>query len=410
MNGRRLRSLDIAVIDLNSEYLGVSRRILMENAGAQVASAVAECVKDLGSKRVVVLAGSGNNGGDALVAARHLAAIAGEVRVVLISRTGEPRTEEARSAWEAVRRMAFSVRCHVVSGEEVPEEVRALIASADVIVDGIFGTGLRGPIGRPYSTVFSLVNSSKALVFAVDVPSGINPDTGDYTERVRADCTICLHAAKPFVDLVDAGVVTVRPIGAPPDAELVAGPGDAEVALSSFKGGVRVLLYDDGLELAPGAMSFLERLGVPLRRTEGEAFRIEAEGGVPFSTSSGGGGVLLVRTEGGRELKEELESAVNLSRSAGTPVWKLGRYDAFASPDLRKANWLEPEHVSVFTTGAMVALAALLSASADLHYAVGASIYLSRRALRETGSPPRDPERYVNALASEVKGQRGQGR
>jgi NAD(P)H-hydrate epimerase len=409
MSGRRLRSLDIAVIDLNSEYLGVSRRILMENAGAQVASAVAERVKDLGSKRVVVLAGSGNNGGDALVAARHLAAIAGDVHVVLISRTGEPRTEEARSAWEAVRRMAFSVRCHVVSGDEVPEEVRALIASADVIVDGIFGTGLRGPVGRPYSTVFSLVNSSKALVFAVDVPSGINPDTGDYTERVRADCTICLHAAKPFVDLVDAGVVSVRPIGAPPDAELVAGPGDAEAALASFKGDVRVLFYDDGSELASGAMSFLERLGVPLRRTEGEAFRVEAEGGVPFSTTSVGG-VLLVRSEGGRELREELESAVNLSRSAGTPVWKLGRFDAFASPDLRKANWLEPEHMSGFTMGAMVALAAVLSASADLHYAVGASIYLSRRALKKTGSPPRDPERYVDALASEVKGQRAQGR
>jgi hypothetical protein len=117
-----------------------------------------------------------------------------------------------------------------------------------------------------------------------------------------------------------------------------------------------------------------------------------------------------VRAEGGRELKEELESAVNLSLSAGVPVWKLGRFDAFASPDLRKANWLEPEHVSVFTMGAMVALAALLSTSADLHYAVGASIYLSRRALRETGSPPADPESYLNALASEVKGQRGQGR
>jgi Uncharacterized conserved protein len=175
MSGRRLRSRDIAAIDLNSEYLGVGRRILMENAGSQVASAVAEQVKDLGSKRVVVLAGSGNNGGDALVAARHLAGIAGEVHAVLISRTGEPRTEEARSAWEAVRRMAFSVECHVVSGDEVPEEVRALIASADVIVDGIFGTGVRAPIGRPYSTVFSLVNSSRALVFAVDVPSGINP-------------------------------------------------------------------------------------------------------------------------------------------------------------------------------------------------------------------------------------------
>jgi hydroxyethylthiazole kinase-like uncharacterized protein yjeF len=410
MSGRRLRSLDIAVIDLNSEYLGVSRRILMENAGAQVASAVAEHVKDLGSKRVVVLAGSGNNGGDALVAARHLAGIAGEVHVVLISRIGEPRTEEARSAWEAVRRMAVSVRCHVVSGDEVPEEVRALIASADVIVDGIFGTGLRGPIGRPYSTVFSLVSSSHAVVFAVDVPSGINPDTGEYTERVRADYTVCLHAAKPFVDLVDAGVVSVRPIGAPPDAELVAGPGDAEVALASFRGDVRALLSDDGSELASGAEGFLERLGVPLRRTEGEAFRVEAEGGVPFSTSSGGGGVLLVRSEGELGLKEELESAVGLSRNAGVPMWKLGRYDAFASPDLRKANWLEPEHMNGFTMGAMVALAALLSASADLHYAVGAAIYLSRRTLKETGSPPADPERYVTVLVSEVKGPRGQGR
>ncbi len=409
MSGRRLRSRDIAAIDLNSEYLGVGRRILMENAGSQVASAVAEQVKDLGSRRVVVLAGSGNNGGDALVAARHLAGIAGEVHAVLISRTGEPRTEEARSAWEAVRRMAFSVECHVVSGDEVPEEVRALIASADVIVDGIFGTGVRAPIGRPYSTVFSLVNSSRALVFAVDVPSGINPDTGEYTERLRADHTVCLHAAKPFVDVVDAGVVSVRPIGAPPEAELVAGPGDAEVALASFGGDVRVLLSDDGSELASGAEGFFGRLGVQLRRTEGGTFRVEAEGGVPFSTSSGDG-VLLAKSGEGLGLREELERAAVLSRSGGVPVWRLGRYDVFATSGLRKANWLEPEHRSEFTMGAMVALAAILSASAELHYAVGAAIYLSRKVLRETGSPPASPERYVAALAEEVRRPRGQGR
>ncbi len=409
MSRRRLRSRDIAAIDLNSEYLGVSRRILMENAGAQVASAVAEHVGGIGSKRVVVLAGSGNNGGDALVAARHLARMAGEVHVVLISRTGEPRTEEARSAWESVRRMAFSVRCHVVSGDEVPDEVVALIRSADVIVDGIFGTGVRGPIGRPYSTVFSLVNSSHALVFAVDVPSGVNPDTGEYTERVRADYTVCLHEAKPFVDIVDAGVVSVRPIGAPPDAELVAGPGDAELALASFRGQVTVNLSDDGSELASGASSLLKTLGVPFRRATGGAFTVEPEGGVSFATSPGGG-VMLLKSEERRGLREELESAANLSRRAGTSVWLLGHYDAFASPDRLKANWLEPEHESDFTAGAMVALAALLSASSDLHYAVGASIYLSRRVLRETGSPPASPERYVAALAEVVRGRRGQGR
>lgn len=409
MTGRRLRSRDITAIDLNSEYLGVPRRILMENAGAEVARAVAENVDDLGSKRVVVLAGSGNNGGDALVAARHLASLAKEVHVLLISRTGEPRTEEARDAWEAVRRMAFTVRCHVLTGDEVPTELRELISSADVIIDGVFGTGIRGDIGRPYSEVFALVNSSRATVFAVDVPSGVNPDTGEYSKRVRADFTVCLHAAKPFVDLVDAGRVLVRPIGAPPEAELIAGPGDAEVALSGLRRDVTVRMTYDGSELALGARLLLERLVADLRVVGGEGFSVDAEGGAQFSTVRGRG-VLLVTSGAHRDPGEALSSVRARSESAGCPVWALGGFDPFASKDHLKANWLEPEHVTEPTRGAMVALAALLSASVELHYAVGASIYLTRRVLRETANPPSDIGAYLNALCDRIESSSRQNR
>lgn len=217
-------------LELNAEYLGVDRILLMENAGAAVARVVKQKVRP--GARVVALCGPGNNGGDGMVAARHLAD-AFHVHVALIAHPNRIRSEEARKSYEALGAMPSTVSLHV---DPCGEMARSLVADADVVVDAIFGTGLRGPVASPYREVIEEVNrAEKALKVAVDVPSGLNPDTGEVQgTAVKADITVTFHAPKPGLLKPSAreyvGELLVEPIGIPPEASLICGPGDVVAA------------------------------------------------------------------------------------------------------------------------------------------------------------------------------------
>ncbi|HUH99402.1 MAG TPA: NAD(P)H-hydrate epimerase [Nitrososphaerales archaeon] len=174
------------------EY-GVSVRELMENAGRAVADVVLSRYGP--GKRVCVVCGGGNNGGDGFVAARYLSAL-DDVEVVLLTDPGSIRTEEAKENW----RLLSGTRAHMI----VAAEERALlensreIESADILVAAIFGTGVSGGIVKePYATAISLVNASKAIKVAIDLPSGLDPQTGQASRpSVRADVTVALHLPK----------------------------------------------------------------------------------------------------------------------------------------------------------------------------------------------------------------------
>lgn len=400
---RRYRSVDIEVVDLNSEYLGVGRRTLMENAGSAIARYVVEQEGSLSGKRVVVIAGPGNNGGDALVAARHMAGLCGSLSVVLVSRDGVPKTSEALDALRPLTNMYLSVRLLRVTGERLEEEVRSTIAESDVVIDGLFGTGVRGSVREPYRSVIVAVNSSNARVYAIDVPSGLNPDTGEGELYVRADHTICLHGLKPFAGRVRAGSIVVRPIGAPPEAETVAGPGDAAVSLRRLKGEVKVRVSREGGALSEGAQAAASSLGAQVVAIDSSSFRTEAPSvSFAFDRTGSGSEVLLERSSGRQEtLGESLELVRSRYSEIGGPVWRIGGADAFTDGKLSKANWIEPIHSSDFSVGAMIGTAAVLASCCDdLHYVIGAAIYLTRRALRVTSAEER--AEYVNALLKEV--------
>ena len=201
-------------IEENGHQMGFSRKFMMENAGAAAAKRVVEKFDDISSKKIVVLAGLGNNGGDALVIARHLSGYGANVTVVVLGDPQKIKTEESRWNFQLLEKMK-SIK--LMASEKPNFEFEA-----DIIVDGILGTGISGNIREPYSSAIQFINNSNAFKIAVDVPSGLDPDSGNVANiAVKADVTVTFHKMKVGIpkrkDL--CGKIFVEKIGIPPDAE-----------------------------------------------------------------------------------------------------------------------------------------------------------------------------------------------
>jgi len=208
-----ISSRDMQILDTNCEYFGLNRMLLMENAGRGVAE---EIMRRFQKGKVQIFAGSGNNGGDGFVAARHLKNF--DVEIFLIAK---PKTELAIKNLEICRKAEIPVK------EGLPEEI-----DCDIVIDAMLGTGVKGRLRGAYATAVRMINESDAFKVAVDVPSGLNPDTGEYEEAVKADLTVTFHKPKPGLIPDVCGEVVVKDIGIPPFFERLCGPGDV---ISSYK-------------------------------------------------------------------------------------------------------------------------------------------------------------------------------
>ncbi len=211
--------MDISVkqmmqIEENGHQMGFLRKFMMENAGASAVKRLSEKFENLNSKNILIFAGLGNNGGDAFVIARHLAGYGSQVTVVLLGQPEKIKTEEGRWNWELLEKMN-SIK--LITGEKTSFEF-----NADIIVDGILGTGISGDIREPYASAMKFINDSNAFKLAVDVPSGLDPDTGNTSNVfVTVDVTVTFHKMKIGMpkrkDL--CGLIYVEKIGIPPEAE-----------------------------------------------------------------------------------------------------------------------------------------------------------------------------------------------
>ncbi|WP_456368539.1 NAD(P)H-hydrate dehydratase [Geoglobus sp.] len=213
-----ITSAEMAALDLNCEYFGLSRLQLMENAGKSIAD---EILKRFSRGKVVIFAGSGNNGGDGFVAARFLREF--EVDVVL---AGNVKSDLARRNLDILKRAGYGI--HSWDDYE--------FHGADVVIDALLGTGFRGQLRKPYDEIVDAINSSDSFVVSVDVPSGLNADTGECEVAVRADLTVTFHRPKPGLlkrrDL--AGHIVVADIGIPAEFEKLVGPGDFKLAYRRY--------------------------------------------------------------------------------------------------------------------------------------------------------------------------------
>ena len=225
----------MAVVDRNSEHLGVDRLLLMENAGAAVARAVVEHLGgNAEGKRILTLCGPGNNGGDGMVAARHLASEKAEVTVLLLSPMDKVKTREARQNLEALKNMQLTINLITAVTKEEVQAWSDLFKEADVIVDAVLGTGVRGSLAEHIAEAIKLANESNALRVAVDVPTGVDPDTGMYETAFNSHITVTFHGYKPALVNRPEKII-VADIGIPPEAEVIAGPGHVDALKREIK-------------------------------------------------------------------------------------------------------------------------------------------------------------------------------
>ncbi len=213
---------DMVAIEWNAEYLGVSRLLLMENAGRAVAGEVLKRVK-LGS-RVAIFSGLGGNGGDGFVTARHLAPHC-KVHQVVLGNPSSIKHPETLINWEIISKMHHSLRLYIIQdAAELPE------IKASVVVDALLGTGARGAPRGAMLQALQLMNRMSGVKVAVDLPTGVHPDTGERTteDAFQPDVTVAFH--RPKLGLLrkkgNIGKPVVANIGIPPEAEIYVGPGD----------------------------------------------------------------------------------------------------------------------------------------------------------------------------------------
>ena len=205
-------------IEENGHQMGFSRKFMMENAGAAATKRLVEKLGDVKSKNVLVFAGLGNNGGDGLVIARHLAGYGSSVSVFLLGQPDNIRSEECSWNWNLLEKME-SVK--LLTGGNF--DLLNNLDKFDIIIDGILGTGISGEIREPQASAITFINKSNAFKLAVDIPSGVDPDTGNRNlPHVNADMTVTFHRMKVGMPKRTdvCGEIYVEKIGIPPDAEV----------------------------------------------------------------------------------------------------------------------------------------------------------------------------------------------
>jgi NAD(P)H-hydrate epimerase len=198
---------------------GLPSLVLMENAGRASAD---EAARMLGGSRgpVLVLCGPGNNGGDGFVVARTLENRGTAVEAVFVGPSA--RLADASPDFATHLRLWRGLG-HGLETVATPREVEALeprLARAALIVDALFGTGLDRPLGEPWLALVRRLNAARRPVLALDLPSGLDADTGaELGAAVRAACTVTFVARKPGFALgigpEVCGRVVVAEIGVP---------------------------------------------------------------------------------------------------------------------------------------------------------------------------------------------------
>jgi hydroxyethylthiazole kinase-like uncharacterized protein yjeF len=292
-----ITSREMRALELNSEYFGVSRLQLMENAGRAVAEEILARFKPDETK-IAILCGLGGNGGDGFVTARHLASHGFKVAVILAGKSKDIADEEARKNWFALQSLK-----DVVSLHETYDSSLTPSFEANVLVDALLGIGLEGVPRPPILQMIKKINESNRFCVAVDVPTGINSDTGEILgEAIKANLTITFHKAKPGLKKAktEIGELLIKEIGLPEEFERYAGPGDVKLAIKkrpaeAHKGYFGRLLVVGGSETFSGAPTLVAlaafRAGVDL-------VYVAAPHRIAYAISSMSPNLITVKMEG----------------------------------------------------------------------------------------------------------------
>ena len=230
-----MKPMDMMVTDYNCEYLGLSRLCLMESAGKSLAEEVGKIAVYTFSKpvKIVIFTGSGGNGGDGFVAARYLLNRGYDVDIYMLK--DNIRSHEAKINFEILENMKPRLSRLTIYNLKTLEDIDSTeVASNEkgeyIIVDGLLGTGIKGKLQTNVKRAIEVINESKGVKISVDVPSGMDPLTGQVNDlAVVPDYTISFHKIKDGVRDADeelvGGLVTAD-IGIPFEAEYFINFGD----------------------------------------------------------------------------------------------------------------------------------------------------------------------------------------
>jgi len=264
-----LSSNEMLAVEMNAEYLGLSTLQMMENAGSTIAREI--CNRFTPDSKVAIFSGIGGNGGDGFVAARQLSSIGYDVLVVLVGRPELISNYATSVNWEIIKAMNDTIKLVIAYDSSLIPE-----CSADVYVDSLLGIGIKGALRPPILQAVKKLNDFDGYKIAVDVPSGVESDTGLIeNDAFKADLTITFHKSKP--GLLKAkehvGELIIGNVGIPYEAEYRAGPGDVFLIQKprrpeSHKGDFGRLLVIGGSETYSGAPAMVAlaalRTGVDL--------------------------------------------------------------------------------------------------------------------------------------------------
>jgi len=310
-----ITSPEMRALETNAEYYGISLLQLMETAGRNVAEEIASRFNPK-KTRVVIFCGSGGNGGDGFVAARHLTCLGFKVEVILATKASNIASESAKKNWNALQILKNSVSIKEVKDSTLIPDVKA-----NVVVDALLGIGSKGKLRPPILQIVEKINSMNAFCVAVDVPTGINSDSGEVLgNAVNANLTVTFYKAKPGLAKAKeyTGEIVVKNIGLPQEFEHFTGPGDVTLAVKprlpeAHKGNFGRLLVIGGSNVFSGAPALAAMAAL---RTGVDVATIAAPKKTATIISSMSPALIVVKLKGKHlnssnlpSLKEQLESA-----------------------------------------------------------------------------------------------------
>jgi NAD(P)H-hydrate epimerase len=217
MTKEQVRAVDSWAIN----ELGIPGVVLMENAGRTCAELIKAKLKAVTYPKVCIFCGTGNNGGDGYVIARHLLNSDFEVAVVICGDRNKVKGD-AKINLDILEKLNQPIEQLNPKESNTPARIKELTADTDIIVDGLFGTGLSGPLRDDYIKLIEAINACDYPILAIDIPSGLDCDTGKpLGAAVKADCTVTFVAVKKGFASESAasytGEIYVASIGIEPD-------------------------------------------------------------------------------------------------------------------------------------------------------------------------------------------------
>jgi hydroxyethylthiazole kinase-like uncharacterized protein yjeF len=227
---------EMKVVDTNSEYFGVPAFQLMENAGKNVAEFIRNTIKDT-KKNILLLCGTGNNGGDGFVAARYLSQ---HYKVTVFLAGNEIKTDIAKKNYQ-------KLQTYEIQFFNTLKDLDHLLNENDILIDALLGTGLSGTLKEPYATIVKKVNATQnKIIVSVDVPTGLESPLS-----IHPMFTLTFHDQKHGMNEHNSGQITIIDIGIPQEALTYVGPGELRVyyprpTKKSHKGDNGVILIIGG--------------------------------------------------------------------------------------------------------------------------------------------------------------------